>query len=83
MSIFNQYSFIWLATLLVILVAALLFRKKPRPSDFIALFVLLAGVGLAWSLLRPRASMLTGGAADIQDMIGRGTPVLLEFQSPY
>jgi multisubunit Na+/H+ antiporter MnhB subunit len=79
----NQYSALWVAGAFVLLVALILFRKKPKTSDFVALIVVIVGLVVAWFLLHPRQTPLMDDANKVQSMIGRGVPVLLEFQSPY
>jgi hypothetical protein len=83
MSILNQYSFLWLAAALAIVAALIFLRKKPRWPEFLAMGIVVLGLGLAWSMLHPRQTVLSGPAAEVQESIGQGTPVLLEFQSPY
>lgn len=83
MSILNQYSFLWLAFAVTIIAALIFLRKKPRLPDLIAVGVILLALLTAWLLLRPRQTLLSGEAAEVQARIGQGTPVLLEFQSPY
>lgn len=83
MNILNQYSFIWLAAAVTILAALVFLRKKPRLPDFLAVGVILLALVAAWFVLRPRQTLLSGEAAEVQARIGQGTPVLLEFQSPY
>jgi hypothetical protein len=79
----NQYSALWIAVAFVLLTVLILFRKKPKTSDFVALIVVIIGLVMAWSLLHPRQTPLMEDANTVQSMIGRGKPVLLEFQSPY
>ena len=83
MSILNQYSFLWLAAALTLVTAIVFLRKKPRWPEFLAVGMVVLGLVVAWSLLRPRQTVLSGQAAGVQESIGQGTPVLLEFQSPY
>ena len=71
------------AGILVLVAALLLFRKKPKIGDLIALAAVIAGLVFAWNGLRPRQTPLMDEAQMVQDMIGQGLPVLLEFQSPY
>jgi len=66
-----------------LLAALTLFRHKPTAREFIALGVVIIGVALAWVTLHPRQTPLMDNAKMVQDMIGQGKPVLLEFQSPY
>ncbi|RME90726.1 MAG: hypothetical protein D6770_01865 [Anaerolineae bacterium] len=79
----NHYSAVWMAAVLVALVAFLLLRNKPSWPDFLAFGLLLAGVIVAWLMLRPVQTPLAEDAQRVQEAIGGGTPVLLEFQSPY
>jgi len=79
----NQYSALWVAGAFVLLVALILFRQKPKTSDFVAMIVVVIGLVVAWYLLHPRQTPLMNDAKSVQSMIGQGKPVLLEFQSPY
>ena len=81
--LFNQYSAIWIASAFILLVILIIFRKKPRAGDLVALAVVTIGLGIAWMALRPTQTPLMDDARMFQEMIGAGTPVLLEFQSPY
>ena len=83
MSILNQYSFLWLAAALAIVAALIFLRKKPRWPEFLAVGIVALGLVVAWSILHPRQTALSEQAAGVQANIGQGTPVLLEFQSPY
>ena len=79
----NQYSALWIAGAFLLLVALVLFREKPKARDFVALGVVIIGLAVAWILLHPTQTPLMGDAKTVQEMIGQGKPVLLEFQSPY
>ena len=81
--LFNQYSAFWIASAFVLLVVLIIFRKKPKIGDFVALAVVILGLGVAWFSMRPKQTPLMDDAKMVQEMIGAGTPVLLEFQSPY
>jgi hypothetical protein len=81
--ILNQYSALWIAGAFVLLVVLVIFRHKPKASDFVALGVVVIGLGVAWYLLHPTQTPLMDNAKSVQAMIGQGKPVLLEFQSPY
>ena len=81
--ILNQYSALWMAGALVLLVVLIILRHKPTTAEVIALGVMILGLGVAWSLLHPRQTPLMEDAKSVQAMIGQGKPVLLEFQSPY
>lgn len=79
----NQYSALWIAGAFLLLVSLILFRRRPKARDFIALGVVAIGLLVAWLLLHPTQTPLMDDAKTVQSMIGQGKPVLLEFQSPY
>jgi thiol-disulfide isomerase/thioredoxin len=80
---FNQYSFLILSVGLIIVAGLILLAQKPKWNDYLAFAVIAGGLILAWSILHPRQTPLMDDAKAVQAMIGAGTPVLLEFQSPY
>ena len=67
---------------MIVLVAGFLLRDGVRPADLLALAALAGGILVAWLALRPGPSTVSN-SSDIQKLIGSGTPVLLELQSPY
>ena len=81
--IFRQYSFLLIALGLVIAAGFILLTNKPKWNDYIAFGVIVTGLITAWAILHPRQTPLMDDARKVQAMIGAGTPVLLEFQSPY
>ncbi len=82
--LFNQYSALWIAALLVFVVAAALVRHhRPTLRDFLAIGALISALAIAWLSLRPVQTPSMEDAKKVQAMIGQGRPVLLEFQSPY
>lgn len=81
--IINQYSAVWFAAGLVLVIALFLFRQRPRSADFVALGAVVLGLAIAWGLLHPVQTPLMEDARKVQAIIGQGKPVLLEFQSPY
>jgi amino acid transporter len=83
MKFFNQYSAVWMAILLLVIVGIFLFRRKPKWPQFLTFSLLAAALLTAWIFLHPRQAAQANDAASIQASIGQGTPVLLEFQSPY
>lgn len=81
--IFNQYSAVWIAAVLVLAAGALIFRHKPRWQELVGLGVIVAGLAGAWFILHPVQTPLMDDAQKVRAAIGQGQPVLLEFQSPY
>ncbi|MBI5296544.1 MAG: thioredoxin family protein [Chloroflexi bacterium] len=79
----NQYSFLLLSMALLLVAGLILLTRKPKWNDYLAFAVILGGLVLAWSVLHPRQTTLMNGSREVLEMIGNGTPVLLEFQSPY
>jgi hypothetical protein len=83
MTIFNQYSAVWIAIFLLIVVGVILLRRKPKWPQFTAFGILVLGLVAAWIVLHPRQTEHVLDASQVQGSIGQGAPVLLEFQSPY
>lgn len=79
----RQYSFVLIALSLVITAGFILLTNKPKWNDYLAFGVIVAALITAWVILHPRQTALMDNAKKVQAMIGAGTPVLLEFQSPY
>lgn len=79
----NQYSFITIAILFIIVAGLLLLKNKPKVRDYIAFGAVIFAFLAAWFILHPTQTLLMGEAQKVQSMIGAGKPVLLEFQSPY
>jgi hypothetical protein len=83
MAIFNQYSAIWISVVLVVIAGVILLRRKPKWPQITAFVALVVGLATAWLFLHPHQTVSVMDAAQVQGSIGQGTPVLLEFQSPY
>ncbi len=81
--IYNHYSFLWIAIGLTIVAGLVLLTSRPGIRDFLSFGVIVAGLLVAWLILHPRQTALMNDAKAVQAAIGAGTPVLLEFQSPY
>lgn len=79
----NQYSFISVAVVFILVAGLILLTNKPKTKDYLAFGVIVASLVTAWAILHPRQTPLMDDAKMVQAMIGNGTPVLLEFQSPY
>ena len=77
------YSFLFIAIGFVIVVGIILLTNKPKWNDYVAFGVIVFALTIAWGIIHPRQTTLRAGAQEVQDMIGAGKPVLLEFQSPY
>jgi len=78
----NQHSFVVAAVAAIMILAAILLRDGVRPSDLLAIGALCLGLAFAYALLGPGESTEREIAA-IRSQIGRGQPILLEFQSPF
>lgn len=81
--IVNQYSFIIVALGFGLVAGFILLTNKPKWNDYLAFGVIMAALFAAWGILHPRQTPLMDDAIKVREMIGAGTPVLLEFQSPY
>ena len=79
----NYYSFLTGAVALAIIAGLILLTNKPRWNDYVAFGAIVIGLFTTWTIIHPRQTPLMGDAKAVQQLIGSGTPVLLEFQSPY
>ncbi|MEW6403659.1 MAG: hypothetical protein AB1649_17830 [Chloroflexota bacterium] len=82
-SVLNQYSFVLIAAALAFVSGLILLSRNPKWNDYLAFGVILAALVAGWIILHPRQTDLMDDAKMVQEMIGAGKPVLLEFQSPY
>jgi hypothetical protein len=78
----NQHSFTLGAILVIGILLAISLSKGLRLKPLIAIGGLTIGLGLIYLLLRPGPSSLVQ-IEQIEAEINAGTPVLIEFQSPY
>jgi len=78
----NQHSFTLGAAVSLALLAIWLFRDGITLNDLLAFAALAFGLGIAYFTFNPGESTETDPAVVIEE-IGAGTPVLLEFQSPF
>lgn len=84
MNALNYYSLPLTALVVFGLVAYFILRAgKPGWREYLTLIVLAGTFVGAWAAIHPRANVLSASAAEVVAQIGQGTPVLLEFQSPY
>ncbi|KXK14777.1 MAG: hypothetical protein UZ14_CFX002000954 [Chloroflexi bacterium OLB14] len=79
----SAYSFLIIAIGFIFIIGLILLSNKPKWNDYLAFGIIVLALILAWSSVRPRPTNLKEGAQEIQSLIGAGTPVLLEFQSPF
>lgn len=79
----NQYSFIVISTFLTVVAGFLLLKNKPKWKNFLAFGIIITGLVFAWIIIHPRQTPFMNNAQAVQEMIGAGKPILLEFQSPY
>jgi len=77
------YTFLFIAIGFIIVVGIILLTNQPKWNDWVAFGVIVLALFIAWNIVRPHQTILRAGAQEVQNMIGAGTPVLLEFQSPY
>lgn len=82
MSFINQYSLALTALLVLAICAVFLLRDGYQRRDGFVLAGLALLLGALWWGIRPQATPITD-PDKLQAQIGTGTPVLLEFQSPY
>ncbi|TET32304.1 MAG: hypothetical protein E3J69_09085 [Anaerolineales bacterium] len=83
MQLINQYSFPFLAGVIILILAGILLRRGGTDGLLVPLAAMLMGFLFAFWLFSPGASPETSEAASVEDAIGSGKAVLLEFQSPY
>jgi hypothetical protein len=79
----REYSLLIVGLVLSIATGYMLLAHKPKWNDFLAFGVIVAALVASWVILHPRQTPLMNDAKVVQAMIGAGTPVLLEFQSPF
>jgi hypothetical protein len=82
MSLVNHYSFVFAACLFIILLAIGVFRKGINLTKIVVLGLVFAGLIVIWFLIKPTQNVNVNQDQSLK-LIGNGTPVLLEFQSPY
>ena len=81
--LFREYSFVLIALGLAIVAGIILLANKPKWNDYLAFGVVVTALVTTWVILHPRQTPLMDNAKSVQALIGAGTPVLLEFQSPF
>ncbi|MCJ7825756.1 MAG: hypothetical protein MUP44_12730 [Anaerolineales bacterium] len=83
MQILNQYSFPFIGGVILLILTGIILRKVGTDGLFVPLAALVLGMLFAFWLFSPGASADISDAARVQEVIGAGEAVLLEFQSPY
>jgi hypothetical protein len=78
----NYYSLAIAMAVPVALVAFVLLRDGPKRRDWVILGGLVLALVVLWAGLHPVESTLRPGE-NFDAIVGHGTPVLLEYQSPY
>ena len=78
----NQYSFALGGGMSLAVLAIWLFRDGITLNDLLAFGALACGLRIAYFFFKPGESSENSSAAVLEE-IGAGTPVLLEFQSPF
>jgi hypothetical protein len=79
----REYSFVLVGLGLAIAAGMMLLTNNPKWSDFLAFGVVVGALVASWVILHPTQTPLMSDTQKVQSLIGAGTPVLLEFQSPY
>ncbi len=79
----NHYSFLLVSLGIIGITALVLLTNKPKLNDYISFGVITVITVMSWVILHPRQTALMEDSETVRRMIGSGTPVLLEFQSPY
>lgn len=79
----REYSFLIAGLGLVIAAGLILLTNKPTWKNVLAFAVIAGALLTCWYALHPVQTPLMDDAKNVQSLIGAGTPVLLEFQSPY
>jgi hypothetical protein len=82
MSLVNYYSFVFVVSLFIFLLAIGVFRKGIKLTKILILGFIFAGLIVIWFLIKPTQNVNVNQDQSLK-LIGNGTPVLLEFQSPY
>jgi hypothetical protein len=78
----NQYSYVILSGLAIAALLVWAVARGPRTERLVAVAALGLGCALAFWMFAPEATDPSASGPPAAP-IGAGTPVLLEFQSPY
>ena len=83
MQILNQYSFPFIGGVILLILTGIILRKVGTDGLLVPLAAMILGLLIAFWLFSPRGSDEKSDSAKVQEVIGAGKAVLLEFQSPY
>ena len=78
----NQYSFAIISAIFLITSAILILRRGFSVQKILLVGLLAIVLLASWSFLRPQPGT-DASRTQILNQVGRGTPVLIEMQSPY
>jgi hypothetical protein len=82
MTVINQYSFLIFALLCLGALVIFLARRGIGRSELLTIGALLIGLVAAYLFFTPTAPA-GPDTQQIERQVGQGSPVLIEFQSPY
>ncbi len=82
MTVINQYSFLIFALFCLGALVIFLARRRIGLSELLTIGALLIGLTAAYLFFNPAAPTKTD-TQQIERLVGQGSPVLIEFQSPY
>ena len=82
MTVINQFSFLIFALLCLGALVVFLARRGIGRSEILTIGALLIGLTAAYFFFNP-SSPTRSDTQQIERLVGQGTPVLVEFQSPY
>mgnify|MGYP001024425736 CR=1 FL=1 len=78
----NLYSALLLGLLILFIAGRYLLRYRASRGRLLVFALLAVALIGGWAALRP-VQTAHDAAAELRGQLGAGTPVLLEFQSPY
>ena len=78
----NHNSFLLAALFLLVVAGLVLLRRGLQPRRLLTWGGLVLALVVVWLLVRPQAGVRQD-VEIVKARIGAGTPVLVEFQSPY
>jgi hypothetical protein len=82
MKLINQYSFPLIAAVVLLILVIFTLRGEPNWRHYVAFGALFLGIVLAYRFLNPGSSSSVESDRILTE-IHSGSPVMLEFQSPY